>query len=116
MGVEVTIEFGKCLGGSFSALGRYFGSFLVLVAGWAFLGIAVFIATQGVILAAIEQSAAFRTAVADLGERGVELLSILPLAFVTIPGTVSMVGLRRADPRIVGGNAPQRDVAGGGCG
>lgn len=102
--MEITIDFGRCLGGTFSALARYFGSFLVLIVGWAFLGVAVFFATHIAIAAAMEQLPEFGSAVANLGEHGIELLSILPLIFVAVPGTVSMVvGWHR---RIIQGIVP----------
>jgi hypothetical protein len=89
--VKITIESGKCLLGAFAALVNYFGSFVVLTIGWAFLGIAVFYATQIALLSAINAWPEFRNTLATWDERMIGLLLAGPLALVSIPGTVSIV-------------------------
>jgi hypothetical protein len=99
------IDFGKCLRGTFSALARYFGSFLILTIGWAFLALAVFFGWQAAVIAAITDWPEFGAMVSSWeDERALRLLLIAPLVLVTVPGTVSMVvGWHR---RIIQGIVP----------
>jgi len=101
---RVTLDFGACLGGTYAALGRYFGTFVVLVAGWFALGLAVWFGTQIAFVDAMREFPAFAAEVATWDERAVGLLMMLPLALVSIPGTISMVvGWHR---RIILGDVP----------
>ncbi len=89
--MEVTIDFGRSLSGSFAALVRHFGSFLMLTAGWFFLGIATFFSTQIAVLHAVESWPEFREMIAASNEKLVELILVVPIGIVSIVGTVSMV-------------------------
>ncbi len=101
---RVTLDFGACLGGTYAALGRYFGTFVVLVAGWFALGLAVWFGTQIAFVDAMREFPAFAAEVATWDEPAVGLLMMLPLALVSIPGTISMVvGWHR---RIILGDVP----------
>lgn len=99
-----TLDFGACLGGAYAALGRYFGTFLVLVAGWFALGIAVWIVSQAAFMAAVAELPAFAEEVATWDERVAGLIMLIPFAFVSTFGTISMVvGWHR---RIIRGEVP----------
>jgi hypothetical protein len=104
MGERFSLDFGVCLGGAYRALVQYFGTFLVLVAGWFALGIAVWILSQAAFMAALTEFPAFGEAVATWDERVAVMVMLIPFAVVAVFGTVSMVvGWHR---RIIRGEVP----------
>jgi hypothetical protein len=86
-----TLDFGACWGGAYAALGRYFGTFVVLVVGWFALGLAVWLGTQIAFDAAVQSFPAFAEEVATWEEGLAQSVTMIPLAIVSIFGTVSMV-------------------------
>ena len=85
------LDLRSSVGGAYAALGQNFGIFLLLIVGWAAMGVAVWYAAQIAIAAATSNFPAFAEAYFGWSEPAQVLLAIAPLGVVSTLGTISMI-------------------------